>query len=369
MVRWNKAYRKGTQEIVNINDEFCKETEFECISCGEIMIARKGGSRKHHFAHKQTTNNCNPESYFHKLSKKLFKEIYEQSATYWIKNSFCEENLKDEYKQCLVEGRKGVYTADLLLKHVNDEKKDIFIEIFYTHQVSSNKLNEGYPIIEIRIPQFNKDTDSDEIERNLMDLFTPPLKERDEIRFYNFNENRKYNNLITKTNLNSCQDNDITDSLCSNININNRREFRNYIFPPNIQKKDTLVKFNNSKGIFEYTKTEKRESTPNVPKPKKNTPIPEQVLYLGTESIKNAITFDVTPGIKKKYPNISHQPAVLPNYRNILDIIIKDENKEYWLGINYNKTEVIQGDFDRKIPNKWKVAAKEYIEDLHIVQQ
>lgn len=366
MVRWNKAYKKGTQEIVEIDEEFCKETEFECMACGEIMIARKGGSRKHHFAHKQTTNKCNPESYFHRLSKKLFKEIYEQSTTYWILNSFCKMDLKDEYKQCLIECKKGVYIADLLLKHANDEKKDILVEIFYSHQISIDKLNEGYPIIEIQIPRFKKDIDSDEIEENLKVLFTPPLREREEIRFYNFNKKTSYNNPTSKAKTNSKRNNDVTDCSFSNISINNESKFKKYNFQSNkVQTNDTPKEYNNLRNLFKYSNIEIRSSTPKTEKQSK-TDISKHILFSRNESIKNEIIYDVTAEIKRKYPEIRHQPAVLPNFRHILDVIIKDENEEYWLGINYNKTEVFHGDLESKIPDKWKKAVKEYIDGLKI---
>lgn len=79
--------------------------------------------------------------------------------------------------------------------------------------------------------------------------------------------------------------------------------------------------------------------------------------------------FVVDEYLKKKYPNITHQPAILPNYKKILDIKVVDGDKEYWLGITYSKNEVISGDFEKKIPIEWREAVKEYIDGLKIIIQ
>ena len=82
------------------------------------------------------------------------------------------------------------------------------------------------------------------------------------------------------------------------------------------------------------------------------------------EKISPTILFEVSDVVKSKYPNIRHQPAVLPNYKQAIDIIVMADNKEYWLGIDYRKREVIKDDFEKKIPSEWKEAVKEYIDDL-----
>ena len=79
------------------------------------------------------------------------------------------------------------------------------------------------------------------------------------------------------------------------------------------------------------------------------------------EPISSTIYFEVSDTIKNKYPNIKHKPAVLPNYKQIIDIVL---NNQYTFGIDYNKREVIFGDFERTIPKEWKEAVLEYIKDL-----
>ena len=101
---------------------------------------------------------------------------------------------------------------------------------------------------------------------------------------------------------------------------------------------------------------------------KKEIPISGYLLQPRMEVIRPTINFDVDIFIKSKYPNFRHQPAVLPTHKNILDIIVQDNDKEYWIGIDYKKNEVFQGDLERKIPNEWKDAVREYIKKLKQVK-
>ena len=164
MVRWNKAYIKGTEEIVGIDDDRFAKVEYVCMACGTDMIARRGKTRVHHFAHKEKTAKCNPESYFHKLGKEIFKAIYDESLEYIVIPSGKRTDLKHEYGDCLIEDRQGKkilkQNADLCIKHKDDEDKDIIVEILFTHQVTKEKIDsttlENYSINDLISPELCK---------------------------------------------------------------------------------------------------------------------------------------------------------------------------------------------------------------------
>lgn len=355
MVRWNKAYIKGTHEIVGIDDEFTDKLEYECIACGAVMIARRGQKRIHHFAHKEKTVKCDPESYYHKKGKEIFKEVYDNSTIFIIRPSSNSIDLKKEYGECKMEIReKGQIlknNEDLSIKHLTDENKNISVEIFYSHQVEKNKLDKSNRIIEIRIPiNFSKDEDidSDLVESKIKEICTPPLYENEYIRFYNFEENIIYQEEQSSNIVHS----GFSDEDC--LGTDNGRKytpkFRKYIsYQTDLNSQQT----GNNDGINNNFEFKVDAQTIN-----------EKLLQPRMEAIRPTIYFDVNSSIKSKYPNIRHQPAVLPTLKNIIDVIVTDKEKEFWLGIDYRKREIFEGDFDRKIPEEWKEAVREYIRNL-----
>ena len=76
--------------------------------------------------------------------------------------------------------------------------------------------------------------------------------------------------------------------------------------------------------------------------------------------------FVVDDDIQKKYPFIRHQPAVLIDYRNIVDVIVRDGDAEYWVGIDRHGNEVLVGSIDKKIPEHLKVDVLDYISNIKV---
>lgn len=363
MVRWNKAYIQGTRNIVSVDNNLPEDTKFECMSCHQAMIRRRGQKRVHHFAHNETTINCDPEGYFHKLGKRIFKELYDKSSEFIIHPSSGIIDLKKEYGECFIEikeeGKVLKRNADLYIKHLKDESKDISVEIFFSHQVTKRKIDSGYRIIEIRLPisiSSQDDTDSDKIESLIRTVCTAPLKECDEnIRFYNFEDTITYHEIPSSSGLYRNYSINEQDCLGTDLCRRSVPKFKNYI--PHSHNNGDNGTINNRNNIDSFPKIEtdiqKHESS-----------ILKQLLEKPTKPTKQINKWDVDIFIKNKYPNIRHQPAVLPNCIKTIDIIVKDDNKEYWFGIYYNKNEIIKGDFDRKIPIEWKEAVREYILNL-----
>lgn len=77
--------------------------------------------------------------------------------------------------------------------------------------------------------------------------------------------------------------------------------------------------------------------------------------------------FVVEDAIRLKFPFIRHQPASLMDYRNIVDIIVRDGNNEYWIGFDRHKNEILPGSFEKKIPDHLKESVIEYIENLKVI--
>lgn len=374
MVRWNKAYIKGTKDIVKVDDDLPLKTEYVCIACGADMFRRRGNKRVHHFAHKETTAKCNPENYFHKLGKQIFKEIYDNSLEFIIVPSSKRINLKEEYGECFIEDNtanvKLEKNADLYIKHLQDKEKDIVVEILFTHQVEKRKIDKAFRIIEIRLPDkcLDNDATSDEVEEEIRKICSSPLYNNENVRLYNFEENIVYveaqscNDLFSG-NSSAYSFND--DCLGVDAKSKSIPKFRNYT-SYKTGSNDLGGQARTSSGHMNIP-NEKKTPLPSSER-KKEVPVSGYLLQPRMEVIRPTINFDVDIFIKSKYPNIRHQPAVLPTHKNILDIIVQDNDKEYWIGIDYKKNEVFQGDLERKIPNEWKDAVREYIKNLKQVK-
>lgn len=134
----------------------------------------------HHFAHKVECS-CNRESYLHKVAKSKFKEIYDSSSEFILEyrikevcpykkdssscifaNNNCYSygktihylDLKKTFNQCLIEEplNNGQFYADILLKDSSGKSdKVLLIEFWHSHKCDKQKINSGYPIVEIRI--------------------------------------------------------------------------------------------------------------------------------------------------------------------------------------------------------------------------
>ena len=240
-VKYRYAYDEN-ENIVCI-DEVTPETRelhvYKCISCGEILIAKLGDRKNHHFAHKSNVL-CDGETYLHKLAKEkiLRKFKTEKSFNIELKTKIhcserrtcpfykrlnyvnellsvvCQESeleeeccdfksitvdLRKYYNRC--EAEKGVFcveknkrkrafsyktedvcghfVADLLLWNDDDENKDrepVAIEICVTHPCEEEKKESGLKIIEINVRNEN------DIEKIVSGNIAG-----DNVEFFNFN--------------------------------------------------------------------------------------------------------------------------------------------------------------------------------------
>lgn len=154
--------------------------DYRCIACGETMRPVMGEVRDWHFRHKTVNPDCNHESYLHQLAKKIIKKRFDESesfiVSYYVKevcsnydscqkhSSSCtkvnrrEVNLKEKYDMCEIEEKDShfPFRADLKLSSKNHpNRKPVFLEIAYTHDCESEKINSGIQIIELKVSEDN----------------------------------------------------------------------------------------------------------------------------------------------------------------------------------------------------------------------
>lgn len=89
------AYIKGTNEYIYPKIA-TKENKYECPSCRDELIIKKGSVRIHHFAHCRSDDPCNyysrpSESDMHKDAKILLKILLERKTKIFIKRKCCGE--------------------------------------------------------------------------------------------------------------------------------------------------------------------------------------------------------------------------------------------------------------------------------------
>lgn len=127
-----------TKNLIHITDAVrglaCNCT---CFECGEIVLARKGEIKEHHFAHASNKDSCaiQPESVLHKYAKQVIIESMgvllpeipnlDIEATWWT------------FDKIIPEFHLGLIRPDLAC-YIDEEP--IFIEIAVTHFIDEDKL-------------------------------------------------------------------------------------------------------------------------------------------------------------------------------------------------------------------------------------
>jgi hypothetical protein len=183
--------------IDEVTQDIRKLSTFICLGCGQEMEACLGNKREHYFRHKNK-DNCSWETYLHKLSKRVLKERFEQQEQFLVhfnsvntcekinscpfqrckKEFVSEQDLKEYFDTCEIEGSFRGYRADLLLTHSEHPDRALFLEVAVTHKCEEEKINSGIRIIEIDVT--NEQSALLELDEN-----------NEQIHFYNFKFNRE----------------------------------------------------------------------------------------------------------------------------------------------------------------------------------
>lgn len=193
--------------IEDIASEHRSEHSYHCPECGGEMKPRLGKSNRKHFYH-SANHKCGIESYLHKIAKLLLAErindrnrplfielkpsrpckftdtCKEEQSHCWIRSESKKFNLTAYYdspakiEADIVEADgENHYRPDVLLRSTDPKRNDIFIEVFYKHKSTADKIKSGRRIIEIRIRSL---ADLESLRR--IDI----IEECDDIKFYNF---------------------------------------------------------------------------------------------------------------------------------------------------------------------------------------
>lgn len=202
-------YAYCNDRLIHIS-EVIKESkeEYNCINCGDKLIARKGKINAHHFSHK-SDSKCSYESYLHKLGKLIFYDVYNKCLKYdkpyyieYKKQKFCNScsTIKSINKTCdlghqlekfdlttvfdeiYIEKNHEGFIADILLGS-SKIKEVIFIEIAVTHQCDEQKIKSGNRIIEFDIT--NENSLQLLRKRNI-------LSNNEEVTFINFKTRKEF---------------------------------------------------------------------------------------------------------------------------------------------------------------------------------
>lgn len=223
MILYHNAFNEAGDivEIKNITHVNRSSMQFFCIGCEGEMEAVLGKVKQHHFRHK-SIGNCNPETYLHRLAKRIIKHKFDTQPDFYVKYyaqnectkyAQCELreeyswydcssvalkaiNLKEYYDTCEEEKNYKGFRADLLLTHSQyPDRKPVFLEVVVSNECSPEKINSKIRIIEIKI---HNETDAfRQIVENEGE-FIPEINNLDTantlippIRFFNFKRKNK----------------------------------------------------------------------------------------------------------------------------------------------------------------------------------
>lgn len=109
-----------------------------CFECGEIVIAKQGDVKEHHFAHVSNKESCDiqTESILHKYAKQV---IEQEQKLYLPSLSNANEITAElwQFKRVMVEQNLGAIRPDLVATYNHDEL--LFIEIAVTSFIDEHK--------------------------------------------------------------------------------------------------------------------------------------------------------------------------------------------------------------------------------------
>ena len=167
-------------KIVNVNDpEFQdRSLTYTCLGCGEPMCAVHRTTGQSHFRHINSNPNCNPQTYLHRLAKRMYKEWFDSGKPFNLSYKsqdlckyfdICCYRTDGEEEKCMSNGRHTIdlhsmfdtcqeevgykgFIGDLVLTNSQKpEQKPLFLEIAVTHKCDEEKIASGIPIIELDI--------------------------------------------------------------------------------------------------------------------------------------------------------------------------------------------------------------------------
>lgn len=169
------AIYKDTSQLVSINDpevfSGLHEREYICPCCNNLLVAKKGEERQHHFSH-YTQSECTVETYYHKITKLLLQKyrcIMSPPLPFYDHPLYPRTVIFDEVR--LEESLGTPYVFDAV--GYNNKKPIYIIEVMYSHKVSDPKKfacikNLGLLALEIDIRTI-KSNDPDIVKNEILE--------------------------------------------------------------------------------------------------------------------------------------------------------------------------------------------------------
>lgn len=252
------------QNIIDIHHtENAPEQRYYCPHCRKEMIAKRGSIRQWHFAHK--SDKCSYDKYLHSIAEMMIMDWFNRQSSialvmenpekcsryndcafrvdeYCMRTGQVCYDLKKYYSRCTKEHRYGDFVADLFCESDKNPNSPIFIEIFVTHECSTEKKSSGIRIIEFRIQS----------EEDILNIVNSSrIRESDTIRLYNFKQKETFTEeielpfqkYILHPSLKSYVDND-------RYTCKNYSKVRKGIYEISMPYDDCIPYFINSGGLY-----------------------------------------------------------------------------------------------------------------------
>jgi hypothetical protein len=162
--------------ISDVPDNREERGKYSCLGCDSAVIARRGKLKRPHYAHKPN-DSCRPETYLHRLGKRVFIETYTRCLTngeaYLLTLESLETCLhrRPSHAPCTfrktvsfdltqffpiveLERQHAGFQADVLLSNRTNGEA-ILVEIAVTHRCEPRKLKSALRIIEFPVTTIN----------------------------------------------------------------------------------------------------------------------------------------------------------------------------------------------------------------------
>ena len=127
------AIDRLTEEAVHIDDvRRGRLADAMCAECNDILIARKGDIRRHHFAH-EVNKECLGESNLHRYAKQLIAKEKKLILPFaWPKNKDPKKRNTGilNFASARIEAPKDKFWIDCLLEY--EDGKELAVEINVT---------------------------------------------------------------------------------------------------------------------------------------------------------------------------------------------------------------------------------------------
>lgn len=205
----NLIYALKNNNLVSIEEvESGENCGCICPSCKQVLVAKKGSLRLHHFAHKSnSTCKYGYETSLHLLAKKIIEKQNKFVIPELAVNCGCDKiiiresiqiNISNVYVEKNLENVKPDIILEILNK--NNQIQKFAVEIYVTHKIDDKKLEKikslNLSTIEIDLSEINKEIEKNNIEFIEQEITKIIFSKNDKRKYWVFNKYK--NDWLTK---------------------------------------------------------------------------------------------------------------------------------------------------------------------------